>query len=351
MTRSKTIFALATALALALALPLAPSAIAAKHPASHKAQKAPAKPAAPPLSAEAVNDSNPPVVSPRGALPKAALLRAQILLDRAHFSPGEIDATDGSNMKKAVAAFQKRNDLQPTGTLDPQTWTLLNRDAGPALVDYTLTAADVAGPFMKIPPNMADKALLPAMGYSTPAEALGEKFHIAPKLLQQLNPRKNFDREGEVIAVPNVGDQFALPKMDKGARIVVSKSQSSITLLDAQNNVVAYFPASTGSEHDPLPIGNWKINGVQKNPKFHYNPKLFWDAAPTEKRATIPPGPNNPVGVVWIDLSKPHYGIHGTPEPSMIAKSQSHGCIRMTNWDAWMLSQAVYPGMPAMLVD
>src|SRR5207245_421264 len=129
-----------------------------------------------------------------------------------------------------------------------------------------------------------------------------------------------------------------------GARLVVSKSESSITLVDASNNVVAHFPASTGSEHDPLPIGNWKINGILKNPKFHYNPRLFWDAAPNEKRATIPPGPNNPVGVVWIDLSKPHYGIHGTPEPSMIAKTQSHGCIRMTNWDAWALAQAVYPG-------
>jgi len=342
---------LAAGLAAALAcLPASQSFAAKAH--SHHAPKAAAKRAAQPqLTVDAVNDTTAPVQSGRRTISRAALLHAQILLDRAHFSPGEMDAAAGSNMKKALIAFQQKNELPPTGTLDEQTWTQLIQDAGPALTEYTITAADAAGPFVKIPPTMPEKALLPAMGYSSPAEALGERFHIAPKLLQQLNPGKDLGREGEVIAVPNVGDQLALPKMEKGARVIVSKSNSSVTLVDAANNVVAWFPASTGSAHDPLPLGEWKINGVSKNPKFHYNPQLFWDAKPDDKRATIPPGPNNPVGVVWIDLSKPHYGIHGTPEPSMIGKTQSHGCIRMTNWDAWALAQAVHPGMAAVLVE
>ena len=279
---------------------------------------------------------------------RAALLRAQILLDRAHFSSGEIDAASGSNLKKSVTAFQKQNDLTPTGTLDQPTWQLLNQDSAPALIEYTIAAADVAGPFITIPKDMAEKAKLPAMGYTSPLEAFGERFHISPKLLQQLNARKKFDREGETIVVPAVEGAAPLPK---GAKVVVSKRESTITLLDAAGKTLAHFPASTGSEHDPLPLGTWKIQGVARNPTFHYNPKLFWDADPGEKKAKIPAGPNNPVGVVWIDLSKPHYGIHGTPEPSMIGKTQSHGCIRMTNWDAALLAQAVHPGMSAILVE
>ena len=277
---------------------------------------------------------------------RATLLRAQILLDRAHFSTGEIDAASGSNLKKSVAAFQTQNALQPTGTLDAATWQLLNQDTAPVLVEYTLSAADVAGPFIPIPRTMEEKAKLPAMGFTSPLEALSERFHISPKLTQ-LNPRKNLAREGETLIVPAV-EAAPLPK---GATVVVSKKLSTITLLDAGGKILAHFPASVGSEHDPLPLGKWKIQGVAKNPTFHYNPKLFWDADPGDKKAKIPAGPNNPVGVVWIDLSKPHYGIHGTPEPSTIGKTQSHGCIRMTNWDAALLAQAVHPGMPAILEE
>src|SRR6185436_15437420 len=113
------------------------------------------------------------------------------------------------------------------------------------------------------------------------------------------------------------------------------------TLLDSSGKTFAHFPASTGSKHDPLPLGSWKIQGVARNPVFHYNPQLFWDANPKHGKAKIPPGPNNPVGVVWIDLSKPHYGIHGTPEPSKVGKTESHGCIRLTNWDVAELATAV----------
>lgn len=299
------------------------------------------------LTPEAVNDAG-SIERPGPKSKRAALLRTQVLLDRAHFSPGEIDASPGSNLKKAIAAFQKSNELNPSGTIDKQTWMVLNQDSAPVLIEYTIAAADVAGPFTEIPADLMEKSRLPALGFTSPAEALGEKFHASPKLLQQLNPRKNLGREGEAIVVPNVEATAPLPK---GAKLIVNKNESTITLLDASGKTLAHYPASVGSKHDPLPLGNWKVLGVARNPSFHYDPKLFWDADPNAKSTKLPPGPNNPVGVVWIDLSKPHYGIHGTPEPSTIGKTQSHGCIRLTNWDAAALAQAVFSGMPAILQE
>jgi lipoprotein-anchoring transpeptidase ErfK/SrfK len=142
-----------------------------------------------------------------------------------------------------------------------------------------------------------------------------------------------------------------VPPPEKAASVVVSKSRHGVAALDAGGKILARYPATSGSEHDPLPLGKWKILGVARNPPFHYNPELFWDAKPTHEKAPIPPGPNNPVGVAWIDLSKEHYGIHGTPEPSQIGKTQSHGCIRLTNWDVSELAKMVAPGMPALLEE
>jgi lipoprotein-anchoring transpeptidase ErfK/SrfK len=276
------------------------------------------------------------------------MLRAQVLLDRAHFSPGEIDGAYGSNMREALVGYQKSRSLGTSGTLDEATFNALNTDSAPSLVRYTITEADAAGPFRQIPEDMAAKAALPALSYSSPAEALGEKFHASPALLERLNPGKNLGRAGEQIMVPNVLGTQALPK---ASQIVVSKNQRVLMLLDSAGKQIAQYPASTGSEHDPLPIGHWKVEGVLRNPTYHYNPKLFWDASAGDKKAQVPAGPNNPVGVAWIDLSKPHYGIHGTPLPATIGKTESHGCIRLTNWSASEVAQLVGAGTDVVLEE
>ena len=278
----------------------------------------------------------------------ANVLRAQVLLARANFSSGEFDAAYGGNLRQAIAGFQRARQLDASGIIDAATWSVLESDQLPILTAYTITEADVAGPFVPVPTEMADKARLSALGYANSAEALGEKFHASPALLKRLNAGKDLGRAGEQITVPNLGPANSVPK---AATIVVDRSDGTLTLLDADGAVIAQFPASTGSAHDPLPVGTWKVQGIAKNPVYHYNPKLFWDANPGDAKAKIPGGPNNPVGVVWIDLSKEHYGIHGTPEPSGIGKTQSHGCIRLTNWDALAVAQAVTAGVPVILQE
>jgi lipoprotein-anchoring transpeptidase ErfK/SrfK len=313
---------------------------------SKKKKAAARKPAAVSLDAKVVNDAATAPLVKRGSS-GGGVLRAQVLLDRARFSPGEIDGTFGSNVEKAIAGFQKAHGVEPSGVVDAATWKLLNADATPVLAKYELTAEDVAGPFEAIPEDMMEKSKLATLGYSSTLEALGEKFHSSPKLLTRLNPGTTFNRAGEEVIVPSVRSA-APPKVVK---VVVDDSDKTLSAWDAGDKLIAQYPATTGSEHDPLPVGSWKINGVSRNPAFHYNPDLFWDADESHAKAKIPAGPNNPVGVVWIDLSKPHYGIHGTPEPATIGKTQSHGCIRLTNWDAAELAEMVTPGTPAVLQE
>jgi len=297
------------------------------------------------LTPESVNGAAKDGVTVTGP---AAFLRAQVLLDRAHFGPGEIDGANGSNLRRALAGYQRKLGIKDSGTLDAATWKALNADPAEALVAYTIVDADVAGPFAPIPEDMAAKAKLPALGYASAVEALGERFHSSPALLQRLNPGKDFARAGEQIVVPNVEGTEPLPKAGK---IVVDRSERTLTLLDTDGKAIAQYPSSSGTDKDPLPIGSWKVNGVSKSPVFHYNPKLFWDAKAGDEKATIPAGPNNPVGVAWIDLSKPHYGIHGTPVPGAIGKTQSHGCIRLTNWDVMAVSESVGPGTAVLMQE
>jgi lipoprotein-anchoring transpeptidase ErfK/SrfK len=273
------------------------------------------------------------------------VLVLQVMLDRAGFSPGEIDGRAGSNLRRALAAFQQAHDLRATGRPDDQTRQRLLERAGsqPLLVSYEMTDADVAGPFTPaIPPDLVAQSKLESLDYMSPLEALAEKYHSNPQLLRRLNPDATFDRAGERVTVPNVAvaDPLApAPGERPAALIVVTKATGALTVEDAAGRVMFFAPATTGSKHDPLPRGEWKVTGVQRLPPFHYNPQLFWDADPKHSKARLAPGPNNPVGVLWIDITKEHYGIHGTPEPSRIGHVQSHGCVRLTNWDVQRVAQ------------
>jgi lipoprotein-anchoring transpeptidase ErfK/SrfK len=280
------------------------------------------------------------------------VLAVQVKLDRAGFSPGEIDGLDGENVRKALRAFQRAHGLGPTGRADAKTRRLLDRaEPDDVLVTYTISPDDVAGPFVeRIPSDLMEQAKLPALSYVSPAEALGEKFHAAPSLLRTLNPKTSF-APGEAIRVPNVaeGGGAARPRGARAAsRVAVLRATSALTVTDAQGHVIFHAPVSVGSRRDPLPLGQWKITTVARNPVFHYNPDLFWDARPEHAKAQIQPGPNNPVGVVWIGTSREHYGLHGTPAPGRVGHMQTHGCVTMTNWDALRVAALVQPGMPVV---
>jgi lipoprotein-anchoring transpeptidase ErfK/SrfK len=275
---------------------------------------------------------------------EARVVRAQILLDRARFSPGEIDGRYGADLGVAVKGYQEARHLDSDGVIGTQMWRDLDADTRPLLTTYTITAADLKGPFAPIPQDVQEQAQMKWMGYESPAEELAERFHLSPRLL---NPGKDLEKAGEVITVPAV--QRAPAR--RAVRVVVSKSKRTVSAYGVGDKLLAQYPATMGGEHDPLPIGHWTITTVQRDPWFNYDPAHFWNASPAETTAKLPPGPRNSAGVVWMGLSKPHYGIHGTPDPGRIRHGESYGCIRLTNWDASDLSHMVVRGTPAILEE
>jgi lipoprotein-anchoring transpeptidase ErfK/SrfK len=292
-----------------------------------------------------------PQEGPGAAAPVVSeVLAAQVMLDRAGFSPGEIDGRRGRNLTRALTAFQQAHGLAPSGVIDDPTWTALsNRSGGEQpLVTYELSEQDLAGPFVDaIPANLMEQAKLQALGYTSVLEMISERFHASPQLVRSLNSGVSMAQAGERLLVPNVAaiDPLApLPGSRPVARILVTRETSALEVQDAAGRLLFHAPVTTGSMHDPLPLGRWAVTGVQNLPPFHYNPALFWDADPAHSKARIAPGPNNPVGTVWIDITKEHYGIHGTPEPSRIGHVQSHGCVRLTNWDAARVALWARPG-------
>lgn len=280
------------------------------------------------------------IPSARGATEEVA--KFQILLDRVGASPGVIDGRMGDNVNKAISAYYEITG-QRLRTYDKE-WieAELERTGGPAFIEYTITSEDAAGPFIaSVPADYGEKAKLEWLGYTRVSEMLAERFHMDEKYLLALNPGVNFDRPGTIVKVANTNTEL---KYEVG-RIVADKTKKQLRVYDTRGRLVASYPATIGSDSTPSPTGTHTIERIVFNPEYTYNPKINFKQGNNDKVLRIPPGPNGPVGSVWIALSKPTYGIHGTPDPEKIGKTYSNGCIRLTNWDAEELAKRVTKGV------
>ena len=298
------------------------------------------------LSPDAINSAEPSKKSLSKDKATPAGVRLQVLLDRAHFSPGEIDGKFGENARKALRAYAEAQQLPSADRPTEEVWKALRADDRPIITDYTISEKDLAGPFLaKLPSKMEDMKDIPKLGYTSPREAIAERFHMGEQLLAALNPGKKFDRAGETIVVVDTGvgesDDFA-----KADKVEVDKTRQTVKLFDKSNALIGFYPATIGSEEKPSPSGTLKVTEVSRNPTYRYNPDYNFKGVRSDKPFTIKPGPNNPVGTVWISLSAEGYGIHGTPEPGKVSKAESHGCVRLTNWDAERVAARVSKGTP-----
>jgi lipoprotein-anchoring transpeptidase ErfK/SrfK len=316
------------------------------------------------LTPEAINAAPWSKAARKG--PSATVLKAQVLLARAGFSPGVIDARGGENFNKALAEFQRHHGLGASGKLDAVTFAqLVTTSADPVVVaEYEITVADLKGPFVeKIPRDFEKMAELERLAYRSPRELLAEKFHMSEDLLQALNPKRSLDQAATTIIVASVGghDTGVRPRKNgntgsrqagsgkgaaKAARVEVNKAERAVRAFADDGRLIAYYPASVGSKDKPAPTGTFEVRAVAENPTYRYKPEFGFKGQKATEEVEIAPGPNNPVGTVWIALSAETYGIHGTPDPDKVGKTASHGCVRLTNWDAFALARMVRKGTP-----
>jgi lipoprotein-anchoring transpeptidase ErfK/SrfK len=274
---------------------------------------------------------------------RQVVIKAEVLLGRAGFSPGAIDGIEGDSFRKALTAFQQQNGLAPDGELNNAAFAKLAATFSDRVItEYEITENDVRGPFQKVIPSGLDAmAKLARLSYTGPREALAEKFHISETLIAELNPGTDFRKAGTRINIANV-ERSA--QQAQAAKIVIDKRMRSLSVFNRNGDLVAFYPASVGSKEKPAPSGEYKVKDVERNPTYHYDPKFAFKGVKARHKLTVQPGPNNPVGLVWIGLTAPSYGIHGTPVPENVGKTESHGCVRLTNWDALELAAMVNRG-------
>ena len=296
--------------------------------------------AAAPITAagiEAASYAGGPLPSGQSAL----TVKVQVMLDRAGTSPGVIDGIKGGMSRSAIAAFERRSGLPADGQMDPQVWAALQPFAGGAMtMDYTITAADASELTLHIPNDYLEKANMTSLGYTSVAEKLGERFHMDEKFVSTLNPGIPLVAGSTIKVIAP-----SKPLRAKVARIFVEKGTNRVAGYDAEGHMVVNYPATIGSTETPSPSGTHKVRAVALKPEYTYNPAINFTQGENKTVLTLPPGPNGPVGTVWIALTKPTYGIHGTPTPSRLFVSESHGCVRLTNWDAEELAHMVQPGI------
>lgn len=330
--------------------PALPRAVEVPPTASRNTPDAAMAVARAPLTPEAINSVRYGRVSEISKSVDPVVLKAEILLDRAHAPPGVIDGRYGSNFTKAISTFQTVRGLPVDGRLSRRVWDELGADtAAPVLGTYTITAQDVVGPFYPdLPADYALQAKLPDLGYRSAAEMFGERFHMDRKFLQALNPGVDMSVAGNTILVAEIA---TLPIASQVSRIDVDKAKGQVLAYDAAGNLIVAYPATIGSDELPSPSGSWVVRGIAPHPTYTYDPVKNFQQGTNTKKLILPPGPNNPVGASFIALSKPTYGIHGTPDPSKIDKTRSHGCVRLTNWNAQELARLVKVGVPVNFLD